>query len=125
MDFIRLTHLVQAVCPIQGLVTSSDMTANFKPEATAPQRAAAQDVYTLFADDVAQAAADNLTARAIAKLLSTTDKTAEGKVLRALAAVLVDEITIVRAALPTPLAARTLTQFKNAIAAKLDAGTVD
>ena len=53
------------------------------------------------------------------------EDTTIGQVVRALAAVALDEINILRAAVVPALPARTLTQLKNAVLNKINNGTAD
>ena len=64
-----------------------------------------------------------LVARREAKKSAT--QTREGQVIRALAAVALSEINILRAAVIPPLPPRTLDQLKTAIINKIDDGTAD
>lgn len=100
-DTDRLDISVQAVCPIHGVSVSRatnppTVRIDFKTEATAPQRSAAQAVVDSF--DWSQSAHDaweGLQARTPAS--ATVDGTDYvGKLIRALASILVDEINILR-----------------------------
>lgn len=149
---VRLHQTIAALTPIHGVRvgtagSSATCEIKFKPEATGPQQAAAQNALDTFDwSDAATAAWANLQSRTDASALMNTVK-AEGKVLRALVLVLIDEINALRqwvaafkaataaatnlANLQTRVAGlpnmpdRTLAQAKTAIANTLDAGTVD
>jgi len=77
--------------------------------------------------DAQQAAFIALADRARARTLFTGGGTPADKLLRAVALVLLDEINTIRttASAAFPLAARTATQFRNAITNKIDAGAAD
>lgn len=144
----RLDTTIAAVCPISG--TSGEQGSvriDFAPGATAPQQTAANNALAAF--DWSQAAQDaweNLQSRTGADAI-VNGVTVDGKVMRAVAAVLVDEINNLRqwlaqfkaevaaaaslADLKTRVATlpampdRTLAQAKTAILGKIDGGSVD
>jgi hypothetical protein len=149
-DLYRLNAAVAAVCPIDGLARLTDGTVriDFKAAATAAQRAAGQSVAAGWDFSAAgEAGRDNAANRTAGDGLITSDGSGNGKVVRAVAAVLVDEINALRdwvtsfkaamaaasslANLQTRVAAlaslpdRTLGQAQAAVQAKIDAGTVD
>lgn len=148
----QLDAAIRAVCPIIGVSVGKDgvpstVRIDFAPEATVPQRAAAQAVVDAFDwSTAAEEARLNVTQRQRAdELLSSRRQ--EAKLQRAVAAVLVDEVNVVRqwlAALKTQVAAatnfadlkarvatlpatpdRTLAQARTAIQNRLAGGTVD
>lgn len=148
----RLHDQVLAVCPIVGVAigtfgVSSSVVISFDPAATAGQRTAAQGVVNAFDwSDAAQATYDNLQQRTAASNC-VTESSAAGKLERATAGVLVDEINSLRqwitsfkaavaaattfADLKTRVAAlantpdRTLAQAKTAIQGKATSGAAD
>jgi len=63
--------------------------------------------------------------RAQAIDLVNVDPTPPSKFVRAVLLTILDEINVIRALLPGPPAPRTVTQMKNAIAAKINAGVAD
>lgn len=62
-------------------------------------------------------------AGAIGELLTGTQPLT--KLERAILLVILDEVNVIRALLPGPPAPRTITQFKNAVQAKINAGAAD
>ena len=141
----HLTNLHSSIVAGGVPIVSINSNAIVSPDNLQAQ---ADPIIAAFDDsDAAQASRDNISARAVADILIDSNKGAELKLLRGAAAVLVDEINIVRqwtvsmkaataaatsfanlqtriAALPT-LNDRTLQQAVTAIKAKIDAGTVD
>lgn len=147
----RLTRQMQDACPcLPSVGTFADKltwAVNPLAGATAPQIAAAQAVIDGFdTGDAAQAAWENTDQRTAASA-AVTDTNTPGKVYRGIAAVLVDEINILRqwlASFKTEVAAatsladlktrvatlpatpdRTLAQAKTAVQNAIAAGTAD
>lgn len=141
----HVAQLHQTILAGGVAIVSLNSNAIVSPANLQPQ---ADPIIAAFDDsDAAQASRDNISARSVADSLIDSSKGAELKLLRGAAAVLVDEINLVRewtvsmkaataaatsfanlqtriAALPT-LNDRTLQQAVTAIKAKIDAGTVD
>lgn len=124
----RLHAAVQAVCPIDSVSvtdgTPPTVQIRFMLSATPAQQAAANSVVASF--DWSQAAEDadaNLRARTLVKARFQTNPDVDGKALRALALILMDEINILRVA--GGLQPRTLAQLKVAFANRIDGGTID
>lgn len=127
----RLHAVIAAVCPINGisigvLGQSASVNIDFDQSATQAQQTTAQSALASFDwSDAAQAAWQNLQERTAAKAVFVANTDASAKILRAAALALLDQINVIRAALPTPLPAITVAQAKAAIQNKIDGGTVD
>lgn len=126
----RLYATVQAVCPVDGVallnLVARTVRIDFSASATQGQKDAANAAVAAFdwsaAADVAwQLQKDR--ADAIAIFLADTSPSA--KVLRGAILALIDQLNIIRAALPAPLGAITVAQAKTAIQNKINGGTVD
>ena len=119
----RLHAAVAAVAPIFGVAIISPGVGrvDVRPEATAPERAAAAAALAAFDwSDGAQAAWELLRDRASAQ--SKWDDRSE-KLFRAFVLVVLDEINILRGAHSLP--ARTVGQLKTAALGKINAGSAD
>lgn len=149
LDKARLDQAIRAAgIPIDGVSgVQGNIRIDFKPEATAQQRTDAQAIVAAFDWSAgAQTTWDNLQARSRAKELLASAEAYE-KLTRAVVLITLDEINNLRswiasfktevaastnlanlqsrvAALPN-MPARTITQLKTAIEAKIDAGTAD
>lgn len=96
--------------------------------ATASQQTTAQGLVDTFDwGDAAQVTWENTQTRVKAKQFydNTVTHSEQAKLLRALVAVLLDEINILRTHAAIGLPARTMAQAKTSIQNKIDAGTVD
>lgn len=125
----RLSAAVRVVCPDADIsvgVIGNSATVTFRSNGTQAQKDAAQAVINAFDWTAPADAAWQLTqdrANAIAIFLADTSPSA--KVLRGAILALVDQLNVIRAALPVPLAAITVAQAKTAIQNKINGGTVD
>lgn len=123
----RLFTVISAACPITGLSGSqANLRIDYDPGATPAQKTAAANALAAF--DWTQTAQDawQLTQdRANAIALFIADPSPSSKVLRGAILALVDQLNVIRAALPTPLAAITVSQARAAIQTKINGGTVD
>lgn len=146
---VRLHEAIAAACPITGVRVTGASSGTFQPAPSATAQQIAAGDAALAAFDWSQAAHDawlNLKTRSLGQA-EVTAISERGKVLRAMAAVLVDEINSLRqwlvsfkaevaaatslANLQTRVAAlpnmpdRTLAQAKTAITNKLNSGAAD
>lgn len=145
MSIKYLARLDQTIRDGGVAITGVNSNGLVSPSSLQPT---AQPIINAFDDsDAAQAAYENLKSRTVADNLIDLDKTALLKIARAEAAVLIDEINLLRewivsfkaataaatslanlqsrvAALPD-MPDRTFAQAKTAIKAKIDGGTVD
>lgn len=126
----RLYATIQAVCPVDGValinVAAHAVRIDFNASATQTQKDAANAAIVAFdwsaaADAAFQVQQDR--ANAIAIFLADTSPA--GKVLRGAILALIDQLNVIRAALPAPLGAITVAQAKAAVQAKINGGTVD
>jgi hypothetical protein len=145
---LRLLTAIQAVAPLVTDISVSWGISSSVQVRPASQQAVAQPTIDAFDwSDVAQAAWQNLQNRTTAKATVDTGIDADAKALRAIVAMLLDEVNDLRAwivsfkvetAAATNLAnfqtrvatlpgmpARTVAQAKTAILNKIDGGTVD
>lgn len=126
----RLNRVLSALAPITSVSvptigTSVGVVIQFNG-ATGAQQTAANNALAAFDwSDAAQAAwqTDQDRAGAIAAFL--LDTSASSKVLRGAILALLDQINVIRAALPKPLPAITIAQAKTAIQNKINSGIVD
>ena len=149
MSAERLDNAIKAAgVPIVGISVGSEGVSSTVRVQPASLQAAAQPTIDAFDwSDAAEAAWENLRTRADAIAQGASGKNADAKLKRAIAAVLLDEINTLRGwltafkaqvALATNLADlktrvatlpntpdRTLAQAQTALAAKINAGTVD
>lgn len=132
---MRLYGAIAAVCPIVGVVIGTpgdSATCKFRPDlsATSTQIAAAQSALAAFdwSDTAYQAwLTQQQRNSANSNIGTSTSGLSEPTfiALRALVEVLVDQLNVIRAALPSPLPAITYAQAKTAIQNKINSGSVD
>lgn len=125
---VRLESALRAVgIPIDGVSGSQGLVrVDYQTSATAQQRTQGAVIVAAFDwAESAQTTWQNQQDRAAAKAVLASATDAQAKILRAVAMVCLDEINALRAAVTPTLPARTMNQFRNAIANKIDGGTVD
>lgn len=124
----RLLAAVRVVCPILSLSigvegNSASVRITFSPSATLSQQIAAQAVVAAFDwSATATTSYDTLQLRAAAQV-DLVSSAAEFKLIRAVLAVLLDDINVLRA--NDSLSTRTLNEVKALVSTKIDSGLVD